>query len=250
VLDLSQSSYVSLVGERVADLADITAGTMLRVIPRIIREGADTRVRLEVDIEDGSLDSPTAGGSGKGANGNVNVTRSTISTQAIIDSQQTLMIGGYRAERLSRDKQKVPLLGDLPLVGGLFRSETTSTSTRERLFLITPRLSGTSGVAAPGSSAASARAKAIAKGRAIIAAAEGNPEAPAAPVQQQEQRMEQGREPAAPMKPLLPAPVPRPAPRRAEAEGAMPPPPRSADNATRSASPWALIPAAVSSRNR
>lgn len=254
VLDLSQSSYVSLVGERVADLADITAGTMLRVIPRIIREGAATRVRLEVDIEDGSLDAPSAGGAGKGANANVNVTRSTISTQAIIDSQQTLMIGGYRAERLSRDKQKVPLLGDLPLFGGLFRTESTSTSTRERLFLITPRLSGTSGVAAPAASAASIRAQAVARGRAIIAAAEGNTEAPPAPAQRQEPIQEQGREPAAPMKPLLPVPAARVPARRADAEGAVAPPPgappRSADTASRAASPWALIPAAVSSRSR
>ncbi|WUR13050.1 type III secretion system outer membrane ring subunit SctC [[Empedobacter] haloabium] len=251
VLDLSQSSYVSLVGERVADLADITAGTMLRVIPRIIREGAATRVRLEVDIEDGSLDNPAANG-GKGANGNVNATRSTISTQAIIDSQQTLMIGGYRAERLARDRQKVPVLGDLPLFGGLFRTESTSSSTRERLFLITPRLSGTSGVAAPAQSAASSRAQAVAKGRAIIAAAEGNPVAPPsvpAPVQRQEEVRE------APMKPLLPAPVPRAPSRRADADGAVPPPPgtppRTADAASRSASsPWALIPAAASARNR
>jgi type III secretion protein C len=250
VLDLSQSSYVSLVGERVADLADITAGTMLRVIPRIIREGTDTRVRLEVDIEDGSLDNPTATG-GKGANGNVNVTRSTISTQAIIDSQQTLMIGGYRAERLSRDKQKVPVLGDLPLFGGLFRTETTSSSTRERLFLITPRLSGTSGVAAPASSAASARAQAVARGRAIIAAAEGNTTAPPpAPVK----RQEEVREPVPPMKPLLPAPAPRVPTRRADADGAVPPPPGTPPRAEKSAavtgSPWALIPAAASARGR
>jgi type III secretion protein C len=253
VLDLSQSSYVSLVGERVADLADITAGTMLRVIPRMIREGAVTRVRLEVDIEDGAIDSPGTGGAGKG--GNVNVTRSTISTQAIIDSQQTLMIGGYRAERLSHDKRKVPLLGDLPLVGGLFRTENTSTSTRERLFLITPRLSGTSGVVAPALSAASSRAQAVARGRAIIAAAEGNPGAPAAPVQRQGQGKGQGAEPSAPIEPLLPVPAARGAPRRLDADGAVPLPPgtpaRGADTAARPAgAPWALIPAAVSARKR
>ncbi|WP_374702120.1 type III secretion system outer membrane ring subunit SctC [Herbaspirillum sp. B65] len=148
VLDLSRSAYVSLVGERVADLADITAGTKLRVIPRIIHDGGQTRVRLEVDIEDGSLDSNDNGNSGNANNNTVStsVTRSTISTQAIIDSQQTLMIGGYRAEALSKNKQKVPVLGDLPVLGGLFRSESQSTSTKERLFLITPRITGTDGL--------------------------------------------------------------------------------------------------------
>jgi type III secretion protein C len=139
VLDLSQTTYVPLVGERVADLANITAGTMLRVVPRVLREGANTRVRLEVDIEDGTLGDPAL---------KTNVTRSTISTQAIIDMQQTLMIGGYHSESKSQNNQKIPLLGDVPLLGGLFRSTTESHSTRERLFMITPRLSGTTGVAA------------------------------------------------------------------------------------------------------
>jgi type III secretion protein C len=139
VLDLSQTAYVPLVGERVADLADITVGTMLRVVPRIVQEGAAMRVRLEVDIEDGSMDKDSAKNS---------VTRSTISSQAIVDAQQTLMIGGYHAESVSRQNQKVPLLGDMPLVGGLFRSTSESHSTRERLFLITPRITTSAGMAA------------------------------------------------------------------------------------------------------
>ncbi|RZI42225.1 EscC/YscC/HrcC family type III secretion system outer membrane ring protein [Herbaspirillum sp. HC18] len=144
VLDLSQTSYLPLVGERVVDLADVTAGTMLRVVPRIVRDGDNIRVRLEVDIEDGTL--------GDTSGQRTNVTRSTISTQAMIDLQQTLMIGGYHAESVSNNRQKIPVLGDVPLVGGLFRNETESNSTRERLFLITPRLAGATGAAAAAAS--------------------------------------------------------------------------------------------------
>jgi type III secretion protein C len=153
VLDLSQTSYVPLVGERVAELADITAGTMLRVVPRIVREGDNTRVRLEIDIEDGSLGEPGLKSS---------VTRSTISTQAIIDLQQTLMIGGYHTESMSRNKQQVPVLGDVPVFGNLFRSESQSHGSRERLFLITPRLAGTVGSAAPAESKATRAARKVA----------------------------------------------------------------------------------------
>ena len=133
-------------------MTDITAGTRLRVIPRIIEDNGNTRVRLEVDVEDGSLNKDPGTSSSRGGSGNdgagtnaAGVTRSTISTQAIIDAQQTLMIGGYRAESLTRNSQKVPLLGDLPVLGGLFRSESRSNSTRERLFLITPRITGFDG---------------------------------------------------------------------------------------------------------
>lgn len=155
VLDLSQTKYVPLLAERYADIADISAGTMLRVIPRLVQEGASFRVRLEVDIEDGSLNDSSAA--------NTSVTRSTISTQAIVEQQQTLMIGGYRAESLSTNQQKVPLLGDIPIVGNLFRTENSSQSTRERLFLITPRLiNHPSGMAAaPASKVAESAYKAI-----------------------------------------------------------------------------------------
>ena len=141
VLDLSQTAYLPLVGERVADLANVTAGTMLRVVPRIVRENGATRVRMEIDIEDGNL-----GDSTKTA---TSVTRSTISTQAIVEPQQTLMIGGYHSESTSFNRQKVPVLGDVPLFGGLFRSNDDSASDRERLFLITPRLVGVTGRPAP-----------------------------------------------------------------------------------------------------
>ena len=160
VLDLSQTSYVPLVGERVADLADVTAGTMLRVVPRVVRDGNISRVRLEVDIEDGTLGEPGL---------KSNVTRSSISTQAIIDLQQTLMIGGYHSESKSRSQQKIPVLGDVPLFGGLFRSTSESNSSRERLFMITPRLIGTTGVVAAAQSKAARLAEAIAIGNAQLA---------------------------------------------------------------------------------
>ncbi len=153
VLDLNQTAYVPLVGERVSELASVTAGTMLRVVPRIVREGEVTRVRLEVDIEDGALG---------GAALKSNVTRSTISTQAIVDLQHTLMIGGYHTESVSSNKERTPLLGDIPLFGSLFRSEKSTHSSRERLFLITPRLSGTTGTAALARSRAARLARQIA----------------------------------------------------------------------------------------
>lgn len=152
VLDLSQTAYLTLVGERVADVANITAGTMLKVLPRIVRDGSQTRVRLDVDIEDGSLSE---------TGGKTSANRSTISTQAIVDAQQTLMIGGYHAETKSKSTNKVPVLGDVPLLGGLFRTSGEINRNRERLFLITPRLAGSSGTPAPPVSVAATRAAEI-----------------------------------------------------------------------------------------
>lgn len=194
VLDLSQTRYVPLLAERYADLADVTAGTMLRVIPRIVRDGPSTRVRLEVDIEDGSLASNTPS--------DPSVTRSTISTQAIVDVQQTLVIGGYHAESLSSDRNKVPVLGDVPLFGGLFRSETQSYGARERLFLITPRLVGSKGTPAAGQSqVVQQRAGSIARAGGALAAVRPAEER----VEREAPVMEREKAPAAP----APAAAPR-----------------------------------------
>ncbi|PFH10301.1 type III secretion protein C [Collimonas sp. PA-H2] len=159
VLDLSQTVYIPLTGERVADLADITAGTMLKVLPRIVREGDRVRVRLDVDIEDGSLSQSSA---------RPNATRTTVTTQAIIDQQQTLMIGGYHSDSKSLDNKKIPFLGDIPVLGALFSNNSNSSSNRERLFLITPRLIGSAGLPAAARSAAAEQAR-----RLVSASSEG-----------------------------------------------------------------------------
>jgi type III secretion protein C len=128
VLDLSNTRYVPLVGERVADLANITAGTMLKVVPRIVEQGQSKRIRLDISIEDGSVEGAT------------DIKRSTISTQAIIDTNHTLLIGGYHSESKDSQRRKVPFFGDLPFVGKAFQNSSDNISNRERLFLITPRL--------------------------------------------------------------------------------------------------------------
>jgi type III secretion protein C len=153
VLDLSQSRYLPLVGERVVDLANVNVGTMLKVTPRIVREGALTRVRLDINIEDGAFSTDTAS--------STNVTRSTITTQAIIEPQHTLLIGGYHSEAKTQNRQKIPVLGDIPVLGGLFQNNSDSVSNRERLFLITPRISGMTGIQANRQSAIDERAQEI-----------------------------------------------------------------------------------------
>ena len=151
VLDLSQSAYLPLVGERVVDLANVNVGTMLKVTPRIVREGNLTRVRLDINIEDGAFTAQTAS--------SANVTRSTINTQAIVELQHTLLIGGYHSEAKTQTKQKVPLLGDVPLLGALFQNNTDSVSNRERLFLITPRIAGLTAQQANAESTVASRAR-------------------------------------------------------------------------------------------
>jgi len=59
-------------------------------------------------------------------------------TMALIRSGQTVVIGGLRKQDVSQQKNKVPLLGDIPLVGNLFKFEGESTINSELVVFITP----------------------------------------------------------------------------------------------------------------
>ena len=69
------------------------------------------------------------------------VNRSSVNTQALIFEGESLLVGGIVRESTTSDETKVPFLGDLPVIGALFRTRGTSTGRVERLFLIQPRLS-------------------------------------------------------------------------------------------------------------
>lgn len=196
VLDLSQSAYLPLVGERVVDLANVNVGTMLKVTPRIVREGDLTRVRLDINIEDGAFTAQTAS--------SANVTRSTINTQAIVELQHTLLIGGYHSEAKTQTKQKVPLLGDVPILGALFQNNSDSVSNRERLFLITPRIAGLTAQQANAESTVAARA------REMLQAAPVGPAVPMLPMPSSPPQKQRGGEKIPGLPPLQTvAPPPR-----------------------------------------
>lgn len=61
-------------------------------------------------------------------------------TVALVRDGQTIAIGGMRKREASKTISKVPLLGDIPLLGNLFRSKTESVSINELVILITPRI--------------------------------------------------------------------------------------------------------------
>ncbi|MCY7294372.1 secretin N-terminal domain-containing protein [Alteromonas sp. a30] len=64
----------------------------------------------------------------------------SFDTYVIANSGQTLVLGGLIRENNSSDDSKIPLLGDIPVVGKLFRSDSRSTSRTELVVLITPRI--------------------------------------------------------------------------------------------------------------
>ena len=63
-----------------------------------------------------------------------------MSTSVRVWDGQTLVLGGLLSETVNTLKDQVPMLGDLPLVGRLFRSESKNTHKRNLLVFITPTI--------------------------------------------------------------------------------------------------------------
>ena len=63
-----------------------------------------------------------------------------IETEVLAQSGQTIMLGGLMSENTTKTNSKVPFLGDLPLLGALFRSEKDTTNKTELVILITPKV--------------------------------------------------------------------------------------------------------------
>ncbi len=63
-----------------------------------------------------------------------------VNTIALVKSGHTVVLGGLRKKETSTQVNKIPLLGDLPLIGGLFRFEGESTAVNELVVFITPRI--------------------------------------------------------------------------------------------------------------
>lgn len=134
VIDFSDTAFIRAVGERVADIQAVTAGTSLRVTPRAIGS-SQSSVQLIVDVEDGKLEKNDDGEAEGTSNG-------VISTQALVQERRSLVMGGFHTKQSGDRERRVPILASIPLIGKLFTSTRHETSQRERLFIITPHLVG------------------------------------------------------------------------------------------------------------
>jgi general secretion pathway protein D len=63
-----------------------------------------------------------------------------VATTAMVWDGQTVVLGGLISEKVQKQKDKVPILGDLPLLGRFFRSESSSSSKKNLVIFVTPRL--------------------------------------------------------------------------------------------------------------
>jgi type IV pilus assembly protein PilQ len=104
----------------------------LTVTPQITSEGT---IFLNVDVENTTPDFGH-----KDSNGNPALLTQQATTQVLVTDGGTVVIGGVIQTNNSLSIAQVPLLGNIPYLGNLFKHRSVQTSTQELIFFITPRI--------------------------------------------------------------------------------------------------------------
>ncbi len=107
-------------------------GVSLKVKPQI-NEGDNIRLEIEQEVSDVSNTSVT------GAT-DITTNLRSIKTTVLVEDGQTLVLGGLIDDQINDTRDKVPFLGDIPLLGSLFRFRTTSKSKRNLMVFLHPTI--------------------------------------------------------------------------------------------------------------
>jgi len=101
----------------------------LKVTPQIT---PDDRVIMDLDVSKDSVGDVTAG--------IPSINTRNVSTQVLVDNGETVVIGGIYEQVKSEGVDKVPFLGDIPLLGVLFRHKYKTDDKAELLVFVTPKV--------------------------------------------------------------------------------------------------------------
>jgi len=104
-------------------------GTTIRVTPHI-NENNEIRLEIEEEISEQGATSGTLGV--------VSINRRTARTEVMVRDQQTIVIGGLMRDAIQNSEDKVPVLGDIPILGALFRKTSKQKRKTNLLLILTP----------------------------------------------------------------------------------------------------------------
>lgn len=106
-------------------------GNKIKVTPHI---NESDQVRLEIEQESSAPGAPT------GQLGAIPITKRTANTTVVVKDQQTIVIGGLMKDEFVYSKDKVPILGDIPVLGFLFSSTSKTVRKTNLLLILTPHV--------------------------------------------------------------------------------------------------------------
>jgi type II secretory pathway component GspD/PulD (secretin) len=128
-----ETSTILASGNESRSFETVTAGITLRVSPTI---SAGNYLRLRVRIEVSNFEDSRSGIEGAPPD----ILRREIETPVTVPDGHTIILGGLVSKASGQTKSKVPWLGDLPVIGWLFRSNSERTEDRYLYVFITPHI--------------------------------------------------------------------------------------------------------------
>jgi len=105
-------------------------GTKIKIKPHL---NDSNEVRLDVSEEISEQGAPLGGTLGA-----IPISKRTATTKLVVQDQQTVVIGGLIRNVTSRAEEKVPVLGDIPVLGALFRKRKDTVEKRNLILVMTP----------------------------------------------------------------------------------------------------------------
>ncbi len=120
----------ALAGGGVGSVPRQDVGTTLRITPHV---NESDEIRLEIEEEISEVEA-----SAEGSLGVKTINKRTAQTQMVVRDQQTVVIGGLMRDTVINQESKIPVLGDIPLLGVLFRQTSIVTEKRNLLLFLTP----------------------------------------------------------------------------------------------------------------
>lgn len=109
----------------------IRSGISLRITPRILEDSNEVTALVEPEVRDVT---------GNSANGLPEISFRRAATNVRVRDGESIVIGGLINEFTTNTKTKIPILGDIPLIGGLFRGTNSRKLRSETVIIVTPRI--------------------------------------------------------------------------------------------------------------
>ncbi len=127
------SNGLNSLGQPVISFQREDVAITLEMTPRVNSENFVT-LELKVEVQD------VEEGEGSINQGGFITSKREVETVVLVGDNQTIVLGGLVASTDSENETKIPILGDLPLIGALFRNRSTSVRRTNLLVFLTPHI--------------------------------------------------------------------------------------------------------------
>jgi type IV pilus assembly protein PilQ len=152
IVTVENNKAIMSLGEEIPYATVSAAGTQiqfkeavlrLEVTPTVIRENDQNKIKMNVIVENNSRGDVVNFGASLGSPPAINKKRAE--TQVLIKEGERLVIGGVTNSTFIETERKIPLFGDIPFFGWLFKARSNDDKTSELVVFITPSLLRTPG---------------------------------------------------------------------------------------------------------